>query len=198
MRICFLASALALFAGCVPEQGIDRTQQGLGGYQPPAPADTVCLCKGDGGNGTCSADCTSITCDPGFGDCDGRLDTGCESRLDDPSSCGACGNNCHECREMATCNSGTCEGKARPDDSACRAFGCAVVGVCQAGSCVCPGDGVDMAHPADPGHKDPTKTPPGGNDLPGDCSFTGGGTATASMVLLLGAALLLFRRRRRT
>lgn len=197
MRICIFASALAFFAGCVPEQqGIDRTQQNLGGYQPPQPADTVCMCPPDGGNGMCLPDCSDITCDNGFGNCDGRIDNGCESRLDDPSSCGACGNNCHECREMATCNAGTCEGKARPDNSACRAANCTVVGTCQGGECVCPTDGADMRPPAVPKHKDTTQTPPGGHDLPGDCSFTGGGTATASMMLLVGAAVLLFRRRR--
>jgi MYXO-CTERM domain-containing protein len=201
MRSCVLPGFILVgwlagwVAGCVPQNGIDQTQQALGGYEPPAPAGSICMCPTDGGNGTCATDCNSITCDPGFANCDNRIENGCETKLDDPSACGSCGNNCHECLEEATCASGVCGGKARPDDSACRAFGCAVVGACRSGVCMCPGDGVDLGRPGLPMVQPPTKMP-SGNDLPGDCSLTGGGTATASVMLLLGAALLLFRRRR--
>jgi hypothetical protein len=38
--------------------------------------------------------CTVGRCDPGWGDCDNRVDTGCEEALDSGKNCGVCGNVC--------------------------------------------------------------------------------------------------------
>jgi len=39
--------------------------------------------------------CDIVTCDPNHGDCDGRVDTGCEIDLNrDRRNCGICGNAC--------------------------------------------------------------------------------------------------------
>ncbi len=46
------------------------------------------------------------TCAPGFGNCDGTPQNGCESLLDiDPKNCGACGTVCVN----GTCEAGSCE-----------------------------------------------------------------------------------------
>lgn len=54
------------------------------------------------------------TCESGYGDCDGDATNGCESRLDDVHSCGACGSVCalanvteHSC-EAAQCRVKIC------------------------------------------------------------------------------------------
>jgi MYXO-CTERM domain-containing protein len=180
-----MVGLLLATAGCEPppvgtkEQEID--------YEPAAPPNTTCDCQNI--NGTCDNVACTIACDATHADCNGRLSDGCESALDSASTCGQCGHNCHECREQATCSSGTCGGLARPDRSACHAQGCAV-GECKNGDCVCPGATTGGSSGSTTGG------PPGGNDIPGDCSFGGGGTATAGMVLFIGAMLLLFRRRR--
>jgi uncharacterized protein (TIGR03382 family) len=199
MRICIASAVLILAGGCLRD-GIDRTQQGLGGYQPPEPAATTLACEWpDGGaHGTVDTDCANPMCDTGFGDCNARFADGCESNLADPSTCGDCATNCHECLDQATCVAGACQGKPRPDHAACRAHGCTVVGMCMGGLCKCPDD-VDGGtnRPPLPSPRDDVHHPPNdGHGLPGDCSFTGGGTATASVVLLLGAVAMLFRRRR--
>ena len=197
---------LAFFAvGCLQE-GIDRTQQGLGGYQPPAPAATTCPWPVDGGHGSVDVMCQNPMCDPGFANCNSAGmapdPDGCESNLADPSTCGSCGNNCHECREQATCDNGVCAGNSRPDDSACHAFGCDVVGRCNGGTCLCPtlvDGGLPTPSPLPMFKSDVHQPPNGGNDLPPSCNYaTGGGTATAFLTLIGGALLLMFRRRRRS
>lgn len=52
--------------------------------------DTTIECASSGG----------CTCAHGFGDCNGDPDDGCETDLDDPENCGACGN---------VCDNGKCE-----------------------------------------------------------------------------------------
>lgn len=62
---------------------------------------------------------TSITCNSsgcacatGFGDCDGDPDNGCETDLNDPDNCGACGNVCANgaCEDLAcACDAGFAE-----------------------------------------------------------------------------------------
>ncbi len=42
----------------------------------------------------CTAGTCTLTCDPGFGDCDSDYDSGCEADLSAPSNCGSCGSAC--------------------------------------------------------------------------------------------------------
>jgi len=52
--------------------------------------------------------CAIATCEPGFGDCDGMADNGCELSLDSPTHCGACDTVCALANATATCPGGTC------------------------------------------------------------------------------------------
>jgi hypothetical protein len=52
--------------------------------------------------------CTELECEPGWGDCDGAADTGCEQPLNTLEHCGGCGTACAPARATATCDTGTC------------------------------------------------------------------------------------------
>lgn len=61
--------------------------------------------------GTCSEGlCMGLTCDPGFGNCNGDWVDGCEHPLVDDDNCGECGNSCDGgANASGTCNAGACE-----------------------------------------------------------------------------------------
>jgi hypothetical protein len=56
-------------------------------------------------NGVC-------TCTPGFGDCDGNPQNGCEASLREAPNCGACGNTCAN----GSCSAGACQCKPGFED----------------------------------------------------------------------------------
>lgn len=53
--------------------------------------------------------CTLAACNPGWGDCNGDPDDGCERALDTLEHCGACGAVCAPARATGTCTSGSCQ-----------------------------------------------------------------------------------------
>lgn len=185
IRWAVLSVAL-LVGGCEPPE-IENSRSALK-YDPPAPYGTPCTCVGT--HGTCSMDCSTITCDSGFGDCDGDLSNGCETATTtNPTNCGTCGNDCTACRTGASCVAGSCTGHQVNDGAKCSQAGCAS-GTCAGGACMCGSGG------------------PGGNGTPPDmsmqhgdgghgCDFSGGGMATAWALLLLATLALLNRRRAR-
>jgi hypothetical protein len=66
-------------------------------------------CSGVHGTPGCDADGCSIACDTGYGDCDTRVSTGCETPLDDDAeNCGACGKSCKNEHGASTCVGGKC------------------------------------------------------------------------------------------
>lgn len=81
--------------------------------------ETTTNCNGCGtpcnvinGTGSCTGGvCARADCDANFDDCDGRLDTGCETDLRTLSNCGACNNDCNTTvmNGMPACVSGHCE-----------------------------------------------------------------------------------------
>lgn len=53
--------------------------------------------------------CGFVSCNPGWGDCDGTLADGCETDfLTSANHCGACGNACTAANGTASCTGGTC------------------------------------------------------------------------------------------
>lgn len=58
-------------------------------------------CAVEHGQATCGADgCAIEACDPGFADCNGRADDGCEVDLSRATSCGACDATCPASRPV--------------------------------------------------------------------------------------------------
>jgi hypothetical protein len=88
--------------------------------------------------GDCSTGmCTRGACDPGFGDCNGLPEDGCEQSLNDPKSCGACGKQCPSgveclegvcaCQKHADCpgpDGVCCNGRCAHSTSACFVWPC--------------------------------------------------------------------------
>jgi len=68
----------------------------------------VVPCAGDANaSPTCTgAGVCGWTCNPGYADC--TSGAGCESNLNDPSTCGSCSNSCDGTNGTPTCTSGTC------------------------------------------------------------------------------------------
>jgi hypothetical protein len=66
-------------------------------------------CNSTNGTATCSASTCGITCNAGFGNCDGNATNGCEVNLSaDPAHCGGCGTVCNSTNGTATCTASTC------------------------------------------------------------------------------------------
>ncbi|MFI5305949.1 MAG: hypothetical protein ACHQ53_01275 [Polyangiales bacterium] len=61
-------------------------------------------------SGGCNAGACEIVCKTGFGDCDGKPQTGCEAVFAAAKSCGACGNDCTALPHVtsASCNGSVC------------------------------------------------------------------------------------------
>jgi hypothetical protein len=60
-----------------------------------------------------SADCQPTgcvvgPCNAGYDDCDGNAANGCETHINSPDNCGACGNVCRIARGVALCLGGSC------------------------------------------------------------------------------------------
>lgn len=81
-----------------------------------APLNTLASCGGCGtacsrANATSSCgtgSCQLVTCNPGFGNCDGNDANGCEAPLTSLTNCGACGTSCARANAGETCATGTC------------------------------------------------------------------------------------------
>jgi hypothetical protein len=70
---------------------------------------------------TCSGSTCSGTCDPGYADCDGNLQTnGCEVAVGtDIQNCGSCGRACSTSNVGVACSAGVCDGVCNPGFSDC-------------------------------------------------------------------------------
>jgi cysteine-rich repeat protein len=87
-------------AGCPPDPAPDDPAYGCG-------ASDCAPCNSTHGTPGCSANQCTLSCDAGFGDCDGDLSNGCETDLSsDPGACGACGK---VCPADQGCTAGSCQ-----------------------------------------------------------------------------------------
>ena len=55
-----------------------------------------------------SGECTDFDCEPGWGDCDGKSDNGCEQLLNTHDNCETCGGTCEPERGVGSCQTGAC------------------------------------------------------------------------------------------
>lgn len=93
-------------------------------------------CPGPAGQATCSGGACGLACPPGFLDCNGIPDDGCEGDLGSVANCGACFHACTNANGTTACFSGTCV-------PACAGSGADCNGN--------PDDGCEVALIADPG-----------------------------------------------
>lgn len=67
------------------------------------------ICALPNATSSCVGDrCVIDACDPGYDDCDGEAENGCEASLDSVDHCGTCGNACSVPNATPTCTGGTC------------------------------------------------------------------------------------------
>ena len=108
MGACRIANCQAPFEDCntLTEDGceidLSTSMDHCGGCDMAcAPANAAAMCD----LGTCSI----TSCDNGFIDCDGLVDTGCEVNSDvDLMNCGTCGTTCSYANGVAECVGGAC------------------------------------------------------------------------------------------
>ncbi len=110
--VCKVASCTAGWADCNAsttggaadgcEQDIFTKLDNCGG------CGTACTIAN--GTGVCEGGvCKVATCNTGFGNCDGRNDTGCEQELKTVAHCGACNTACAPANAAGDCSDGTCK-----------------------------------------------------------------------------------------
>ncbi|MEO8179957.1 MAG: hypothetical protein ABI895_14075 [Deltaproteobacteria bacterium] len=63
--------------------------------------------RANGSESCASGSCQTVSCDPGFDDCDGDDSTGCEAQLGTDAHCGGCNQ---ACGSNETCSTGSCVG----------------------------------------------------------------------------------------
>jgi hypothetical protein len=76
-------------------------------------------CASINGTAACVDGACVLTCDPGFGDCDGDPENGCEQPLDVPGHCGRCFNTCTAPNATGSCFGGVCEFSCAPGRGDC-------------------------------------------------------------------------------
>lgn len=83
--------------------------------------------------------CSLVSCDPGWGNCDGVIGTGCERSLTTLTDCAGCGIPCSFTGATASCGTGTCAfGSCLSGRSSCDGTttnGCEVNHATVSGSC---------------------------------------------------------------
>jgi hypothetical protein len=119
-NVCSLANAVeecpsgdCAIRICEPGWG-DCNGGASNGCETPLDTLTNCGACGTGcalpnGSESCATgSCRVVTCDPGWGNCNGTHADGCEQRLNTLAHCGACGTICARANASETCSTGSC------------------------------------------------------------------------------------------
>ncbi len=109
------------------------------------------VCNGTNGVPGCSNGVCGIICNPGYGNCDGNADNGCEVDLNnDSANCSACGQSCALANAAPNCVAGTCTagacGSGYADCDKNPANGCEIATLSDPANCS--GCGVACSAPA--------------------------------------------------
>jgi alpha-tubulin suppressor-like RCC1 family protein len=103
---CHIEVCNAGFADC---DGVDGNGCEVALDQLDHCGTCAATCARDHATATCTTrTCAIASCAPGFGDCDGDDATGCESPLDTPLHCHACGTDCSYPNAAAQCTGTGC------------------------------------------------------------------------------------------
>ena len=85
--------------------GGSGASSGAGGGAGTAGDSGSCVCSPENGTGSCATGtCVVVSCESGFGNCDGKVENGCEESLLVDGNCGDCGRSCLG----ASCTAGVC------------------------------------------------------------------------------------------
>ena len=117
---------------CVDEvtPGVESTCNGDDDDCDGVVDNDVCEPVANGTSGCAGGDCAVLSCDEGFGNCDGTYATGCETDLlTDSNHCGDCGN---PCPQGQVCAGGVCK---KPQGAACDAPSECATGFCADNVC---------------------------------------------------------------
>jgi len=80
------------------------------------------VCGSENGNASCIDGKCSLSCAPGFGDCDTLASTGCETDITSSlMNCSACGKTCAPANAIPSCSSSICSGTCMPGFDNCDA-----------------------------------------------------------------------------
>lgn len=104
--VCSIVSCNPTFADC-NRMASDGCEARLDAPSTCGSCTTVCSLPNTVESCTAGV-CTIAACDPGFGNCDGAPDNGCETRLDTLTNCGSCGSTCSLPNAMVSCATRTC------------------------------------------------------------------------------------------
>ena len=134
---CVVQACEAGFVDCdlQSENGCEVELKRLDGCDPCSTGSSPeCDALPQVATGTChGGECVITSCQPGFEDCNGVAQDGCEADLSDPATCGSCGTKCEKGRCQAgqcRCNPGCrgaelcCDGACIPKDATCSLWPC--------------------------------------------------------------------------
>ncbi|MFO0756201.1 MAG: DNRLRE domain-containing protein [Byssovorax sp.] len=107
LTVCYKVNCAPGFADC-NGAAADGCEADLG--SPLSCGACGNVCSFPHAEAGCSAgSCTFVGCDPGFGNCDGSAQNGCETDLATSSDCGACGVTCSLPGASSSCATGSCK-----------------------------------------------------------------------------------------
>ncbi len=106
------ATGSCLLVGCVGSLGDcdgeadNGCEADLASLATCGTCDTACPTGVTQGSVACVGGGCRLTCNAGFGNCDARIDNGCEQSLSSPSACGMCGVGCSDPTPLCAAVSG--------------------------------------------------------------------------------------------
>ncbi len=138
LNICYQITCDTGFADC-DGNGKNGCEASLGSPLHCGACGNVCAPLPHATAGCAAGACGIGACDPGFGDCDGNPQNGCETPTNTLGNCGGCGITCDDDGNACTdesCDSGACEHPPVADGAACDdGNGCTAADACVAGAC---------------------------------------------------------------
>jgi hypothetical protein len=106
--VCSIAVCNASHGDC-NEIAMDGCETPLDSTADCGVCDRACPATANGTAGCAAGACEIASCNTSYADCDGSIATGCETRVDTMSDCGACGTPCALAHASEICTATGCE-----------------------------------------------------------------------------------------